>query len=312
MNNINLDPADAKMERSILLKRLSKWKLAFFAMLIIFSLILIKRSGNTPLKEKKSTEIIAIIDIQDVITENDNFDQLLSDVEVNDSIKALIVNINSPGGKSGASENIYLKLKRISAKKPVVSSMGSVAASGGYMVALASDRIYALNSTITGSIGVIMQYPELVDLAEKMGVNIKTFKSQKLKASPSPLEKATAESSDAIMATIMDNHDFFVGLVAENRKISFEEAAKLADGRVYTGRQAKTNKLIDEIGTIDDAVVWLKESKNINKNASIKHLKPKKPNEFLELLMQNIDQSAKSILNNIWNKISFSGKYEIK
>jgi len=309
---MNIEPVDAKMERSILIKTLSKWKLAFLGLLIFSSVLLIKRSINGKLPESKSSETIAVIDIEDVITENEYFDQLLSDIEDNNSIKALIVNINSPGGKSGASENIYLKLKRISKKKTVVSTMGSVAASGGYMVALASERIYALNSTITGSIGVIMQYPELVDLAEKIGVNIKTYKSQKLKASPSPLEKATDDSSEAIMATIMDNHDFFVGLVVENRKIPMEVAAKLADGRVYTGRQAKNNKLIDEIGTIDDAVIWLKENKNININASIKHLKPKKPNEFMELLMQNIDQSVKSILSNIWNKISFSGKYEIK
>lgn len=287
--------ADLLIERAKLIKRQTLLKLALVASLCLVGYVSYNKKQPKDDVAVNPIGYIALIRIDNEIFEDKKFDKLLNDIQKNNSAKALIVQINSPGGSSGASEKIYTKLLEIKKTKPVVVAMEDVAASGGYIVALAAEKIYALNMTVTGSIGVIMQSGDIIDLGKKLGINFKNYKSSELKASPNPFEVATPEAEQAIMDVIEDSYDYFVDIVALNRKISKAEAKKLADGRVYTGRQAMQLKLVDEIGTVDDAVKWLKDEKGLDQSIQTKLLEPKKRSEFYDIIMDSFDDTSKSL-----------------
>lgn len=295
---------DLLTERSKLRKRISSLKIALLiSLLLVVGLIYSKTSSKN--LANKSTEYIGIIKIDFQIFEDNKFDDLLENISNDKNIKALIVDINSPGGSSGASEKIYHQLNKIKKNIPVIASMGSIAASGGYMIALSAEKIYALNTTITGSIGVIMQIPEMVELAEKLGVKFKNYKSSPLKASPNPTEITTPESEIAIMTLIKDSHEYFIELVSTNRKLDYDTAKSLSDGRVYTGRQALSLKLVDEIGTMDDAIEWVKEAKKL-KDLDVKELRVKKHNEIYDIIFDKLEEGSKSLINTIYSKLNTS------
>ena len=178
--------------------------------------------------------------------------------------KALIVTIDSPGGTTSGSEGLYLALREVARKKPVVAVMGTVAASGGYITAIGADHIIARGNTITGSIGVLMQNTEVSELMKKIGVGIELITSGPLKGKPSPFEPMDAQGRAAIRTLIDDLYQWFVGLVAERRNLTPERAQELADGRVYSGRLALEAKLIDQIGGMPEARAWLEKEKDIS------------------------------------------------
>ncbi|AIL64888.1 Signal peptide peptidase A [Rickettsiales bacterium Ac37b] len=248
------------MDRKKLKRNLLIWKLiAIFALLII---LLCAFNKQVPILTNQS-EYIARVRISGIITEEANYEKVLSSLVQNPRVKALILHINSPGGTEVGSEIIFDALRDISTSKPVVAIMGTIAASGGYMIACAADYILARNGSITGSIGIILQTFEAVDMVEKIGIKPYSFKSAPLKGTPSPFERITPQVEQEINTVIMDNYDFFVKLIAERRKMTKEEVLGLADGRIFTGSQAVKNKLIDAIGGEKEALIWLQESKNI-------------------------------------------------
>ncbi|MEE8450101.1 MAG: signal peptide peptidase SppA [Thermodesulfobacteriota bacterium] len=179
-------------------------------------------------------------------------EQLNEFVEKRD-VKALVIRINSPGGGVGAAQEIFRELEKIT-DKTVVASMGSVAASGGYYVALGTQRIFANPGTITGSIGVIMEFSTLEGLMRKIGLKSYTIKSGKYKDVGSPFRKMTAEDRELLQGVVGDIHNQFVEVVARRRDLPLEKAKKIADGRIFTGRQAKELGLIDELGNLQDAI----------------------------------------------------------
>ena len=213
-------------------------------------------------------------------------------------MKALIVHVNSPGGTVVGSEKIYNILRKISAVKPVVVVMGTLAASGGYLISLGADYIITHNGTITGSIGVIFQTAEITELAEKLGVKFNNFKSGELKAAPNPTEKVTDSVRAAIMLNVQDTYEYFVELVAVRRGFSIEEATKLADGRIYSGRQALKLKLVDAIGDQDDAVKWLQNVKNIDAELKVKEIILKPKPKLLEMIFDDMDNILPSFFKN--------------
>jgi protease-4 len=170
------------------------------------------------------------------------------------SIRAIILRIDSPGGAVAPSQEIYEEVKKASEEKHVVVSMGSIAASGGYYIAAPADMIIANPGTLTGSIGVIMEIPNLEGLMSKIGVRTEVIKSGKHKDMASAFRKMDPEDRD-ILQSVMDNvHEQFIRAVAEGRKLKVEEVRPLADGRIFSGEQAKGLKLVDEIGTLEDSV----------------------------------------------------------
>jgi protease IV len=187
------------------------------------------------------------------------------------------VRINSPGGTTAGSEALYEEIRKVAARKPVVAVMDTVAASGGYITALAADRIVARGNTITGSIGVIFSYPEISGLLNTIGVRMEELKSGELKAEPSPYRPASEKAKQVSMEMIMDGFAWFKGLVSERRKLSAERTAALSDGRVYSGRQALKEGLIDAIGGEDEAMAWLESQKKIPAGLKVEDWRPPRP-----------------------------------
>ncbi|MFU7502369.1 MAG: signal peptide peptidase SppA [Candidatus Tisiphia sp.] len=279
--------------------KLRLWKLATILMFIVLIVVMIKKF-NLPSSEYVTTNsnYIAAVSIEDIIFEDTKRDKRLEKIIDDDKINALIVNVNSPGGTVVGSEKIYNILRKISAKKPVVIVMGTLAASGGYLISLGGDYIISHNGTITGSIGVILQTLEVTDLAKTLGITFNNFKSGKLKATPNPTEKVTEAVRQAIMSNVQDTYDYFIELVALRRGLAIEEVKKIADGRIYSGRQALKLKLVDAVGSEDDAIKWLQEVKKIDKDLKVKEFKIKPKSKFLEIIMEDFDSVLPSFFKN--------------
>jgi protease-4 len=178
-------------------------------------------------------------------------------------VKALIVSIDSPGGSVSGGESLHAAIERVAAKKPVVAVMGGLAASAGYMVAVPAQRIFARESTLTGSIGVILETGEVSGLLSMIGVTAEAITSGPLKDQPSPTHPLTPQGRAVLKAMVMDLYDQFVGMVATGRHMDPDKVRQLADGRAYTGHQALPLGLIDAIGDERDARAWLAASKGV-------------------------------------------------
>lgn len=237
--------SQAIADRRQLRRKLTFWRVAAVLLIIAigFSLYRYVAPG-----ESAGAPHVARIEISGMITDDDELLARLDRIAKSNEAKALIVSISSPGGTTYGGERIFKALRAVAEKKPVVSDIRTLAASAGYMIASAGDTIVAGESSITGSIGVIFQYPQIQPLMEKLGVSLEEIKSAPLKAEPSPFHPASEEAKAVIRAMVMDSYDWFVDLVADRRKMPREEVLKLADGRIYTGRQALKLKLVDELG----------------------------------------------------------------
>ena len=178
---------------------------------------------------------------------------------------AVIVHINSPGGTTAGSEQLYDSLVRLKAKKPLVVVVEGLAASGGYITAIAADHIMAQQSSLVGSIGVLFQFPNVTELLKTVGVKVEEMKSSPLKAAPNGYEPTSPEARAAIDALVKDSYAWFRGLVKERRGMDDTQLEKVADGRVFTGRQAVDFKLIDELGDEKTAVAWLVAAEDVKK-----------------------------------------------
>jgi len=278
---------DILLDRVQLKSRLRKWQV-ISALLAIFALLSLTIYA-TPNKDKEvnvgdvKEAYIARIKIDGVIMDDTYREKVLKKLSEDKYAKAVIVSIDSPGGTTAGGEELYEQVRDIAESgKPVVVVMRTLAASGGYMVALAGDHIIARNGTITGSIGVLLQSAEFTGLASKIGVTFNSIKSTELKASPSPFEKMTPRAEAAIKSLIDDYYGYFVKLVAERRKLDLDTAKQLADGRVYTGTQALKNGLIDEIGGEKEAMAWLIKNKKISSKLEVEDVKTIEPEKGLK------------------------------
>lgn len=260
--------SDILVDRRRLKRGLNLWRaLAILAALAVVFLALGKMS---PIR---GGEHIARLSIDGLILNDRDRLDAIERLAKDSSVKAVIVSIDSPGGTVVGGEAIYRSLRAVAEKKPVVAVMDDTAASGGYMVALGADRIFAHEATITGSIGVIMQAAEITELLNKLGITPIEIKSGPLKAQPSPLEKLTPEARRVSQDVVNDIYDMFVKMTAERRGLAPDRARQLADGRVYTGRQAAANGLIDKIGDEADAVAWLVKERGVAQGLPVRDVK---------------------------------------
>jgi|AGTN01.1.fsa_nt_gi signal peptide peptidase SppA, 36K type len=227
------------------------------------------KGSDLPSWELKTKDRIAVVNLTGMIQDRDE-ESILSlsgttqsalkkvrKLTKDDKIKGLLLRINSPGGTVAASQEIHQALKELRAKKPLVVSMGDIAASGGYYISCTADKIYANYGTLTGSIGVIIRNVNVKGLADKLGVEPKVVKTGDMKDMSSPYLPYTEEQRKVAESVIFDSYEKFVADVAQGRKMKVDDVKKLADGRVYTGHQAKANGLIDELGSYEDAVAGL-------------------------------------------------------
>ena len=258
----------ALIDRRRLKRRLFLWRfIAIVALFAALGLLLAETAGDD--LSLTTTDQIARFSLNGFISDDQKQQRLLRRIARSKHVKALVLRINSPGGTTTGSEALFEAIRAVAAKKPVVAVMGTVAASGGYAVALAADHIVARGNTITGSIGVIVQWPEMEALLAKIGVRYKEVKSSPLKASPSPFHKADEASLSVMRAMIRDSHDWFISLVADRRGMDMATARRLGDGRIYTGRQALAEKLVDAIGGEKAARSWLENTRKIGKDMKI-------------------------------------------
>lgn len=189
------------------------------------------------------------------------------------SAAAVIVHINSPGGTTAGAEQLYDSLMRLKAKKPLVVVVEGLAASGGYIAALASDQIIAQQNSLVGSIGVLFQYPNFAELMKTVGVKVEEVKSSPLKAAPNGYEPTSPEARAALDALVKDSYAWFRGLVKSRRNMDETTLQTVADGRVFTGRQALGLKLVDQLGDEKTAVAWLVAEKKIGADLPVKDFK---------------------------------------
>jgi protease-4 len=187
---------------------------------------------------------------------------------------AVILDINSPGGGTTGSEEIYEAIRHVAANKPTVAVVSSLGASGAYIAAIATDRIFVRQTTLIGSIGVLAQYPNVSGLLDKLGVKYESIKSSPLKAAPNGFEPTSEAARAAIAAVIEDSFEWFKALVRERRGMSEEELARVDDGRVFTGRQSLPLKLADALGGDAEAVDWLTANKGVPKNLAVRDYTP--------------------------------------
>lgn len=274
--------SDLLFEREKLRGQLKRWKWQFIAILALLLFFITKDASKA--YDKK--EVIARMRIEGVLQHDNDLIEKLKEVGKDGKIKAVILHIDSPGGTAYAGEDLYLELKKLAKEKPIVSVLETLAASAGYMVALGTDHIIARNMTLTGSIGVIWQSFEIVEMANKLGIEFVSLKSSPLKAAPNPMEKMTPEIRKATMETINDSYEVFLKFLMESRKMTKSQALKLADGRIYTGKTAKELNLIDEIGGEDEAIAWLEANKKISSKYAVVDLNWDKPEGFLKELGQ--------------------------
>ena len=197
---------------------------------------------------------VGVVEVTGVIGDSKTTLRELREFEEDPRIRAVVVRIDSPGGSVGPSQEILEAMQNLRKKKHVLASMGSIAASGGFYIAMGGEKIYANPGTLTGSIGVISEFPNVTGLLKWAGVDMRTITAGKLKDAGSPFREMSAEERSYFQAMLDDVHGQFIGAVAESRKLSEEEVRKVADGRVFTGRKAKDLKMVDELGGLQDAV----------------------------------------------------------
>ncbi len=235
-------------------------------------------------RQPSAANQIALVRVEGVIVDADEPVQQLRDFAENDAIRAILIRIDSPGGAVVPSQEIYDQVRKIHAegRQKIVVSMGSVAASGGYYIASASDRIVANPGTLTGSIGVILEMPNFEELMKKIGVENTVVKSGAHKDLISPFRKLGDEER-AILQRVMDDvHDQFIQAVADGRGLAKDTVAAIADGQVFTGRQAKERGLVDEIGSFEDAIRITGELAGITGRPVI--VEPKRPFSLTDLI----------------------------
>ena len=239
---------------------------------------------------------IAIVNVEGVITQSSGIIGELQQYLADEGVKAIILRVDSLGGGVGPSQEIYREIMRIkpNSKKKVVTSMGSVAASGGYYIASASDLIVANPGTITGSIGVIMEFSNLEELLNKIGIKGVVIKSGEHKDIGSPFREMTPEER-RIMQEVLDNvHQQFIQAVADGRKLDRAKVAQIADGRVFTGEQAKNLGLVDELGNLQDTIDLTAKMVGIVGRPNV--LYPKKKFSIWELLMGEMASAIARVL----------------
>mgnify|MGYP001295541450 CR=1 FL=1 len=257
-------------ERKAKILKTILFSLLFFVILSFFFL------GKAP------TEFIAKISINGVIFERDDILSKFSDIKKDDSVKAVLVNVNSPGGTFVNSKEIFDSIVEIGARMPTAVYMKEMATSGGYLLSAGAERIFSNQGTITGSIGVILQTANINDLLKKIGVDPIVIKSGQLKAVPNPLEKIQESQISYVQSIISEIQDEFLDIIKSRRSLSDDAIEQISDGRILSSKKAAELNLIDEIGTEKDAISWLREQAELDDDLPVVEINDVK--DFLNLV----------------------------
>jgi protease IV len=280
-----------------------------FVICTIFFVIVYGMSSVTC--EKRSFALhdrVAVVTVEGFIGDSNDAVEQLNQFGKDENIKAVIVRINSPGGSVAPSQEIHDAVIQLKKKKKVIASMGSVAASGGYMIACAAEKIVANPGTITGSISAVMHFANVEELMKKIGLKTSVIKSGKYKDIGSPTREMTDEEKVLIQELVDDIYDQFLETVASDRKISKEELRKIADGRVFSGRQAQKLGLVDYVGDMGYAVELAGKMSGIQGKPETVYPK-KKGSKFWDYVLGDMMSSIEGKI--IEKKLRFNGVYYI-
>ena len=280
--------AESVIERRRLKRRVTIWRIAAVVLGLLFLGAFFfgdrQMAGSAGILPH-----IARINVSGVITDDRKLQALIDRVAKADQVKAVIFDINSPGGTTTGGEAMYDAIRRLAEKKPVVATCGTLATSAAYIVALATDRIFVYGNTITGSVGVIFQWANVTELMKTLGVQMEEVKSGPLKAVPNPFEPIDERARAMTAEMVDDAMAWFLGLVSERRDIEPSSVPGLTDGRIYSGRQAVKLKLVDQIGDERAAMRWLNEERDISKGLKIVEWKPKaESNDWYSWLFESM------------------------
>ena len=269
--------------------------------LLFFLLIARGLVQSAPIGDK-----VAVIDIVGVISRTDTVIDQIHKYRDDQTVKAIVLRINSPGGSVAPVQEIYSELRKL--EKPIVASMGSTAASGGYYIAAIADEILANPGTLTGSIGVIMQFTKLKGLYEKIGLEQQVIKSGKFKDTGSSMRDMTDEERALLQATLDDVHNQFIDAVFEGRQahLTREEIVTLADGRVFSGQQAFGHKMVDQLGNLPDAIERAGELGGISGKPKV--VRTKRKTSMLERLLGT---TGKENLDRLLDNAGVTFRYEL-
>ena len=275
-------PADAELliDRRRLRRRLSLWRVLGIGGLIVAVGALGYRARIGGEGAFAVRPQIARISVSGFIAGSEATAKLMQRVGESDAVKGVVVSINSPGGTTTGSEEIFRNLRALAAKKPLVAFVDGTAASGAYITAIAADHIVARETSLVGSIGVLFQYPDVSGLLDKVGVKVESVKSSPLKAEPSGFTPTSPEARAALAAVVGDTYTWFKNLVAERRGMDGGQVAAVSDGRVFSGRQSIPLKLVDELGGERQAVAWLESARGVSKDLPVTDWKPRADGDF--------------------------------
>jgi protease IV len=287
---------DTIIDRRRLRRRLGLWRALAIAGIVV-TLFVLAAAGDK-LSDSFGTKQIARVSIEGTILESREQLEMLKRVGEAEHVKALLVFVNSPGGTTTGGEALFVALRDIAKKKPVVAQFGTVAASAGYIVGLGADYIVSRANTITGSVGVLVQWPEVVQMLDKIGVKVNEIKSGDLKAVPSPFQPLDQKGQEVTKSMIDEGFRWFISLVETRRKIRPEQIPGLTQGRVFTGREAVQLKLVDAIGGEDEAVAWLRKTHNIDKSLKIIDWKPGSTESYG--LFSSLGALARAVFGQSW------------
>ncbi len=255
--------ADSIVDRRRMRRKLTFWRV-LAVVVIVLAIAGLGAVVNNRTGFAGAGAYIARVTIEGLIRDDQERVRQLDRLAQSSSARAVIVHVDSPGGTTAGSEQLYDSLMRLKEKKPLVVVVDGLAASGGYIAALAGDHIIAKQTSLVGSIGVLFQYPNVADLLGKIGVKVESIKSSPLKAAPDGFEPTSPEARAAIESIIKDSYAWFKGLAQNSRHLSDAELQTIADGRVFTGHQGIGLKLVDELGDERSAIAWLASEKKVD------------------------------------------------
>jgi len=260
--------ADAIVDRRRLRRKLTFWRVSA----IVVALVAVAGAAFVFTPRYRLFPVgayVARVKVQGLI--RDNRDRVAAlDRLANSSARAVILHIDSPGGSTAGSQQLYEALRAVQSKKPLVVVVDGLAASGAYIAALSSDHIIAHDTSLVGSIGVLFQYPNFTEALKTLGITVESIKSSPLKAAPSGFEPTSPEARAAIGAIVLDSYAWFKNLVKDRRRLSEAQLAAVDDGRVFTGRQGLGLKLVDDLGNEQTARDWLAKEKKVPANTPVR------------------------------------------
>lgn len=297
--------SDAVIDRRMLRRRVTFWRvmtaLAILVGLAAGGLTLAARAGLVT-----GGQHVARVEVRGFISQDLAAQRMIDSLARNEQVRGVVVVIDSPGGTVAGAEGLFLALRRLSSAKPTVATIDGLAASGGYIAAIGTDHIIARETSITGSIGVIAQFPNVSKLLQTLGVSVDVIRSTPLKASPSGFEPTSPEALAALNEMVTDSYTWFRRIVRERRGLSEEEVRVASDGRVFSGGRARTLKLVDAIGGEREARAWLAE-KGVAAALPIRAYRPRREGQ-LGFLGATIETVAEAVgLSALAERLQTSG-----